>query len=998
MKNKPPQADSSISVDLQQSSSSFQHAFQKECIDGSAIAPSLYNAAVEIVEDNGLWEPNRDLNQRVATQWQTRKPHKYGAIAFFKQESGEYWQGKPENPRTDRDGKIIKYEKPLGSGADAYLPPIPADIRVQLRAPLEGSFWQWLESRTDIPIVITEGGKKQLSVLSAGHVAIALVGVNAGVLKYDRISGEKIRKLKPELVPGLSQLAVPGRKFILAFDEDLKPKTRAKVAAARADLAFWLTAAGCEVAIAHWNPSEGKGVDDLIVNQGIGRWNQVLATAQLWQECRVERAIARRLTRKPDLHIGEDEFVDHADRLPKTGLLALLGAKATGKGKLIAKLLKHRRWLSVTTLRSLARDQAAGWGGVFVNQGDRHGDTLLKDGEPCNGGVVCVPSLLKTKGIKADVLVLDELPAILEFILSSKLANKNGIRPLLLEELEHRIRTAKLVICASADLSEAVLRWIEDIRGERAFLVQSERKPLAYPVNLIDGSKNQAIAQFTNRVQSLDAGQVTIFHTDEKALAHSISGDLLNQGIQSLVITGDTSGGETESAFLASKGADIPALAMAGIKAIITSPSVKEGFSIEHHTDRIDSVWGVFTGCSITPESVAQTCDRVRSLIPRYLWIAERGRAYSKLSRAESTAAFLRDFKRSSNALVSVTRRSLLTETELRVKDIDWESPSMKLLAHIEVERNRGMKTFRARVIALLKAEGKLVTSTLSAITPEQEKAICKALKAIRSKRDVEHAIAIESRSLISEEHVNELEKKDSLTPNERLDLERFYLEQFYHTKITREDVLWDKNSDRRTKIRNLEAVLNPDKAEAISAASINQNAATPQDWKRTKLRQWIVEECGAAELIRCIVAGEVQELTPERTDPIGQWLKQHGKDVAIAFNFSNIASVSDRQAAFLILDWVGMTRTSMRHRCNGKVLRRYFVDSDNLEKLKTAMEKRMEADPPLQVLDLNQGDGSQNFCPQKISNLARSCPMAIDDKSRRETLSDSSATKGVAQ
>lgn len=572
----------------------------------------------------------------------------------------------------------------------------------------------------------------------------------------------------------------------------------------------------------------------------------------------------------------------------------------------------------------------------------------------------------------------------------------------MLEELEHRIRAAELVICASADLSEAALRWVEDIRGERAFLVRSDRNPLAYPVKLIEGSKHQAIAQFIDHVlKSLPPGQLAIFHTDDKGLATSISGDLLNQGIQSLLITGDTSGGEIESQFLASKGQDIPALVMSGVKAIITSPSVKEGFSIEHHTDRIDSVWGIFTGCSIIPEAIAQTCDRVRALIPRYLWVAERGRAYSKLSRAENTSAFLRDFKRSSNALVNITRRSLLTETELKVKGLDWESPSMKLLAHIEVERNRGMQALRSRVIALLKAEGKTVTSTPSSIAQQQAKATCTALKAIRSKHQLERAIAIESRSLISADQVSALEKKDALTPDEKLDLERFYLEQFYRTSITRDDVLWDKNGDRRAKIRNLEAVLNPEQAEAISAASINRNPTTPQDWKRMKLQQWIMEECGAAELIRSIIAGDVQELTPELIAPIGQWLKQYGKEVAIAFNFSNIESVSDRQAAFLMLDWVGITRISKRQRIDGTVQRRYVVDIENLDMLKAVMQRRSQGDPPPQALDINQGGGSRSYLPEPPSyllpDLAELWAEATDDEAREALLSANRAAIGAA-
>jgi hypothetical protein len=89
---------------------SFAEKFRAECIDGSAISPELYNTAVEFVEDTGRWEPNRTLNHHVSTFWQTRAPHSYNSIALFKQEGGEVWQAKAENPRTDKDGKLVKYE------------------------------------------------------------------------------------------------------------------------------------------------------------------------------------------------------------------------------------------------------------------------------------------------------------------------------------------------------------------------------------------------------------------------------------------------------------------------------------------------------------------------------------------------------------------------------------------------------------------------------------------------------------------------------------------------------------------------------------------------------------------------------------------------------------------------------------------------------------------------------------------------------------------------
>ncbi|MEM7771018.1 MAG: DUF3854 domain-containing protein, partial [Cyanobacteria bacterium P01_A01_bin.37] len=251
---------------------SFDDAFKRECIEGSAIAPSLYHAAIGFIEDTGFYQPNEALNHSISRFWQYKKPHTFGILAGFYQESGELWQGKAEHPRTDKNGRPIKYEYPIGIGAQAYLPPIPDEMRAILRGgecPLEGSFWQWLEERPDIPIVVTEGAKKALALLSYGIPAIALLGVNAGVLKNDKIGGETVRKLTPELVPGLKPFAVPGRELIIAFDQDDKPTTRRKVEDATGDLAFWLEKAGATVRIASWDKADGKGIDDLIVNRGV---------------------------------------------------------------------------------------------------------------------------------------------------------------------------------------------------------------------------------------------------------------------------------------------------------------------------------------------------------------------------------------------------------------------------------------------------------------------------------------------------------------------------------------------------------------------------------------------------------------------------------------------------------------------------------------------------------------------------------------------------------
>jgi hypothetical protein len=962
---------------------SFRDRIREECVVGSAIAPSLFSASLRFIDDMGFYEPNEALGHRVSRFWITKQPHTFRSIAAFVNEDGSLWQAKPDIPMPRKDGSLPKYEYPVGVGARGYLPPISSDIRQAIakrwnvEIPTDQPFWQWLERRPELPIVVTEGAKKALALLSMGYIAIALVGVNGGVLKHDKIAGERFRKLQPELVPGLNEFAVTDREFVLAFDQDEKPQTRRHVQQAVFDLAFWLEKTGASVAIAQWHPTEGKGVDDLIVQQGGDRWHQVYQQKQSYALVKAISDVANRLTRLPDLHIGVREFVDHADQLPQTGTLALFGGKGTAKGKAIAQLLAERSWLSITTLRSLGRDQAAGWNGVFLNEGDQCAGHFLQDGQRANGLVTCVPSLLKVKSFQADVLVLDELPAIADFLLSSGLSNKNGIRPLLIEELERRIQAAQLVIIASADLSNRMLDWVETLRGERAFLVRSDRKPLNYAVHLFDGKKTQAIAQYLDYQSQLTPGKLTLFHTDSKRQADQIAAQLTAQGHHPLLITAQTSGGDIESAFLQSKGQDLPDLLLMGIDCIITSPSVKEGFSIEHETHFIDSVWGIFDGCSITAEGIAQTCDRVRSAeVPRYLWVAERGRAYSPLSRAETLPTFMRDFQRSRQALIRLARHSLNTETQRRTEQLDWNNPHFIALASLHVQRNRGMQQLRLRVEALLRYEGKFVNDCLLLVSDERTDQVQQALKAIRQKLDLERAIAIEQSRCPTELEAEQLMRKDALMPEEALTLERYFLEQFYRTPVSQELVLWDNNSRRRSQIRHLEYLLDDHKAEARTVHSIQTNPTTPQDWKLSQLQRFIFEKSGALDLILQIWNGELEELTDDWVQPIAQFLKHHSRDVKLAFNFA-IHNVSDRQAVFFLLDWCGIQRRSQRARHNGKVIRRYFIDATHLNQLKEIVHRRQLGDPPLSINDHGNGVGS--------SSVVESEPAEWDDASLQD-------------
>lgn len=941
--------------------------FETEFVHGSGIAPALYATAVHVVGDlecdaagDGSTPIHDALNWRY-TRFGVRANDGLQA-ALLLNEDDTCWQAKLSTPKPDkRSGKQRKYETPIGNGARAFLPAVPTAIRQRVgqrrgvTIPDDVGFWDWVAAHPQIPIVLTEGGKKALAALSQGYVTIAIYGVNAGVSKYERIGGEKLRRLKPELIPDLQRFAVPGRPCILAFDQDEKPTTRCKVAAALADLSWHLEQAGSVVHIASWDGQQGtcKGLDDLIVQAGSEAWQAAYDTAIPANQWRIQQDLARQVKRPPDWQIGDREFAEVADQLPTSGLVVLHGGKGSGKSKAIGTLLRGRQWLSSTPLVSLGRDQAESWNGVFINDGDLVGEHLLRDGEPVDGASVCIPSLLKVQRVKHEVLVVDETSAHLEFLLNSPLANQQGMRPLLLAEHHRQAQAADLVILADADLTEEAIQYYEAITGHRAYLVRSDRQALTYPATVLDCPQKPAIALLLQRFDALAAGQLIYINTDSKALAHSLATLLTGQGIQSMLITADTSGGTDEARFLSSKGAMIPELLLAGVRVIISSPTITQGFSIEQHTDQVDSVWGFYKGGSIPVHSMAQSLDRVRSnQVPRFVHVAKQGSAYSKLSKAQSIQAFLKEFKQISTATVRLAHHSLSPEAIVKAEGIDWQSQNLQMLAALEVRRNRGMVALRDTLMALLRHEGKPVQLLKPTITQAEAQTAGAALKAARQQVQLTQAKAVANAELIDEAQAKQLASQtEALTPAQRLSLTRWQLQKFYQLETVDADaVLFDRNGATQHQIRHLEAALSHATATERSASSINRNADTPQDWDKSAVQCWLLEQAGMTQLIAQIVTGEVTGLTRDLTQPIAQFIRDHATEFRLGFGFRKIGSMSDQQIIGVLLNSCGIK--TKRHRRRGT----YSIDQDQLAVLLSVLKRRQQSDPHPSINDRETG------------------------------------------
>jgi Domain of unknown function (DUF3854)/AAA domain len=335
----------------------FRAKFREECIKGSAIAPELFDATIEFIEDNGQWEPNRALGQHVAVQWQTNKPHNFGVLACFMDELGDVWQGKPENPRGSEDGKILKYEKPLKSGSTVYLPVIPDSIRMKISerhgrpVPMgDDVFWLWAMD-TDLPIVITEGAKKALSLLSQGHIALALVGVNGGYSVSEASENGPVSLDRPKLIGTVeSFLCSPDRRVTLAFDQDEKAQTKAKVRSALVKFGKLLTEAKADVYVASWDGNRGKGIDDIAAKVGPQMVEATIGKASRFEEWEI-------LTRRPEENqeLGEFDLVKQADLL-KLGINRWLRTPDGAQQALLKTQLCRRYGISGPEFDRLARE------------------------------------------------------------------------------------------------------------------------------------------------------------------------------------------------------------------------------------------------------------------------------------------------------------------------------------------------------------------------------------------------------------------------------------------------------------------------------------------------------------------------------------------------------------------------------------------------------------------------------------------------------------------
>jgi len=1014
----------------------FRQHIEQEFVEGSAIAPSLYSATIHIVSDTEMtvggearypideafnWQPTRFGQQARANQY----------AALLTNEDGLVWQGKLSQPRIDKDKtkksfkqaldrhttassefwslvktypELVvhqKYETPVGKATSLtdsqrsaiYLPAIPIAIRRKIArrfgildprfAPNRSArkrgfqmapFWEWIAAHPEIPIVWTEGGKKALCLLSHGEVAIALYGVNGGYLAKDVLGNP----VTPYLASDVARFAAPGRVNLLAFDQDASETTRRRVNIATQRFSRLLQAATQQpTLITFWDGQQGKGIDDLIVNQGAIAWEQARDAALPLDHWLIWQHLANRLTYPVDLRVTTHDLSTlNLQNLPEDVILAIASGKGTGKTKFIAKAIAatenvlsagHR----VALMRNLCDRLRLDYRGDLDKTNGRF---ITGAGYTLRIGF-CVDSLLaiEPEQFRGCDLVVDEVVQVLRHLLTSSTCAKDGKRPALLARFQELVRSARRVIVADADLDNASLRYLQDLRGEResgirapVFLIHNDYQVEGYPVEFIEcPTRSVIVKKLLLSISKLQPGKVVLVVTDTKKASKLMAAQIQKQfpHLRLLVINSETSSCEAEREFITMPDA---VLARGDYDVVIASPSMATGVSIEMQ-GAIAEVYGVFNGCSATDADMAQALDRVREPVPRVVWCAEFGSNYSSVSRATNSIQIKQDLLEQTIATAQIIRSSLRADTLGAIANYDWRrDPNVNLWAAMSAAQNQSMSRLRIALLVRLRYEGKQVQIW----NAPSDKAILAVLKQVREEINHWDAAALVAAPALNAVQFLALEQKEAHSPEEARAIARFYLCQFYcipPESLTIEQVLEDRDGRGRGEILNLEAQLFSTVAVDRSVKALERQMSWNQGlcpWDisgmalrrelRHKLeldqyfdmeREWVAEDLEAIAFKARANAVHIKKIL-NFTIPKG--CQEDGKPL-----------MSDVQIVHQLLSQMGI-KVAFRWSGSGKGKHRiYHLNEERWGILSTVIEQRQTERESIAQMEVEKGNGS---------------------------------------
>ena len=721
---------------------------------------------------------------------------------------------KPNSPRNNSN-KIIKYEHPPKTATGLFALKVPLNLwqNIAKRSGLEIAdedikpqssdlgFWQWLIDRPQVPLCITEGAKKAGALLSAGYSTVALPGINNGYRTPKDSQGKRIGK--SHLIPQLGRLATPGRLVYLVFDRDSKPKTIKAVNAAIKKTGYLLQKAGCKVKVVTWKSSLGKGVDDLIINQGQECFIQAYEDALDLETWKAKSWT--NLTYSTGIEVNS-RYLPELDITSTTKLIGIKSPKGTGKTKALSKIVKKaiargQKVLVIGHRVQLVKELCQRFGLQYVTQTSQ----LNK----ISGYGLCIDSLHGNSQAKFNpqdwlnsLIVIDEVEQVLWHTLNSNTCKERRVEILkCFKTLMQNILAGKgQVYVADADLSNIALDYLISLSGMeiQPFIVQntwkSDRHASWQVYNYEGKSPKKLVSNLTNHIQQ--GGKPFICLSAQK-LTSKWSTQTLEAYLQQKFPTKKILRIDSESLADSNHSAYGCIARLEEIlwqyDVVVASPSIETGVSIDLK-DHFTSVWAIAQGIQ-AENAVRQTLSRLRQNVPRHLWCATY--SFNKIGNGStSIPALLSSNQRYTQLNIRLLQQSDFAE--LDDLDTDFQAESLLCWAKMAVRFNAGAINYRNSVLSGLKAEGHQIIDAAKfkqpPIKPESkaDNSLVAAITEISTQNYQAECGAIANSPSLKDRQYKILKKQLIKSISDRRKLRKYELQERYHLPITPELVALD--------------------------------------------------------------------------------------------------------------------------------------------------------------------------------------------------------------